>query len=91
MTQCICCSCRVPKMDPKFTHHYFVDAQNSISLSSINTMQFPLAFLNVIHDDDDPETLSEIVNVCSRNCFLLIESYKQNQLVDRPGKKARVA
>ena len=94
MSRCICCECFVPESIPQFTHHvHNVDKPNGVPISLINYLSFPVAFLHVIHEYDngfESQNEPEIIYVCSHNCFLLMENYKQNQSGDRPNKKARL-
>lgn len=90
---CICCGCEVLETYPDFTFHYYVDMPNSISLSTIISLYYPFSFQYIIHEstmNGNDIVTTEVVNICSRNCFLLMENYKQNQTNERPTKKSKL-
>lgn len=89
---CTCCGCKFDMIAPVYTYHSFVDAPSSVPLYIINSLYYPFAYRRNIHEKTINDTIlrqSKIINICSRNCMLLIENYIDNQTDDGSSKKAR--
>lgn len=104
MTFCTYCKREIIKTYPTFTHHYHDDAPKPNCI--VNSSSFPFAFWQVINDNNSngPEFEStEIINICSQKCFLLMENHKKNHSMEMinstnipinndrpPNKKAKI-
>lgn len=81
ITYCFYCDCEIPESDPQFTFHFFIDEHNAIPLSTVSKHSFPLAYVQIAHEKDGNGSSYAnepyIVDLCSRNCFLLMEGYNE--------------
>lgn len=92
-TKCIQCKNEINKTHPQFTYYYDINSPYSISSLFLDTMTFPLSFWQVINEinSNGPEfETTEIIDICSYKCIVILENYHINQIVDKPSKKMKL-